>query len=223
MVSIVEQIIMKAILFDLDGTLVDNMMIHHEAWQRKLSSLGLELTLEEVKNTIHGVNEEIVARLFGDQFDAAERQRIAGDKEQEYRDIFAKRLKPIDGLMDFLNQLRAAGTPMAVGTAAPPDNVNFVLDNLGIRSYFHSVLHSGDVKHGKPDPEVFLKSAHNLGVSPKDCVVFEDSVIGAETALNAGCQSVIVTTTHAEQEFNKFSNIIRFIDDYQGLTIDNLK
>ena len=202
--------------------MVDNMMIHHQAWQRKLASLGMHMTIEEVMDQIHGINEEIVLRLFGDRYSDEERARISWEKEKEYRDIFKDQLQLLPGLPEFLQNLRQTGIPLAIGTAAPPENVNFVLDNLNIRSFFRSVINSRDVANGKPNPEVFLKSAQNMGIPIEDCLVFEDSVVGAETALNAGCPVVIVTTTHTEEEFIHFPHVLRFIPDYHGLRLQDL-
>lgn len=214
---------MKGIIFDLDGTMVDNMMIHHQAWQRKLSTLGLDFTIEEIMEQVHGINEEIIFRLFGDRFDQKERTQISWEKEYEYRRIFKDKLQLITGLQDFLSNLHHEGIPMAIGTAAPPENVDFVLDNLEIRELFASVLHARDVSKGKPDPEIFLRSANNIGIPIEDCLVFEDSVVGAQTALNAGCPVVVINTTHKKEEFLHFPHVIRFIDDYRNLKYSDLR
>ncbi len=213
---------MKGIIFDLDGTMIDNMMVHHQAWQRKLASLGMHMTIEQVMDQIHGINEEIVLRLFGDQYTAEERAEISWDKEYEYRQIFKDQLQLLPGLPEFLQRLKQTDIPLAIGTAAPPENVDFVLDNLNIRPLFQSVINSKDVTLGKPNPEVFLKSAENIGIPIEDCLVFEDSVVGAETALNAGCPVVVVTTTHQRQEFAHFPHIIKFIQDYHNLQLEDL-
>ena len=97
---------MKAVIFDMDGTMVDNMMIHHKAWQRKLNEYGLNLSLEEVKESIHGVNHEILKRLFGNRFNDKERIRISSEKEAEYRNIFADSLHLVKGLPEFLELLK---------------------------------------------------------------------------------------------------------------------
>ena len=213
---------MKGIIFDLDGTMIDNMMVHHQAWQRKLASLGMHLTIEEVMDQIHGINEEIVMRLFGDQYTPEERAQISWDKEYEYRQIFKDQLQLLPGLPEFLQRLKQTDIPLAIGTAAPPENVDFVLDNLNIRPLFQSVINSKDVSLGKPNPEVFLKSAQNIGIPIEDCLVFEDSVVGAETALNAGCPVVVVTTTHQQEEFTHFPHVIKFIEDYHNLQLEDL-
>ncbi len=210
---------MKGIIFDMDGTMVDNMMVHHRAWQQKLSSLGLDLSLEEVRENIHGINTEILGRLFGNRFTPEERERISDEKEAEYRRIFRRELRLVDGLPGFLKELAGAGIPMAIGTAAPPENVDFVLDELGIRHYFIGVFHAGSVSRGKPDPEIFEKAAASMGLPARDCLIFEDSPTGAEAALRAGSPAIILTTTHSEEEFRQFPNIRRFITDFSAVTV----
>ncbi|MGB0864786.1 MAG: HAD family hydrolase [Saprospiraceae bacterium] len=212
----------KGLIFDMDGTMVDNMMIHHRAWQRKLSALGLEMTIDEVKEKIHGVNEEIIKRTFGDRFTASERKQIAWEKEEEYRNIFLPELKLIDGLIEFLEAAKAANIPMAIGTAAPPENANFILDNLNLGHYFKGVFHSGSVTKGKPDPQIFEKAAASMGLKTSDCVIFEDSITGAEAAKRANAPSVIVTTTHEEAEFAHFDNVAVFIKDYTKLSLEEV-
>jgi beta-phosphoglucomutase len=212
----------RAFIFDMDGTMVDNMMVHHRAWQRKLTALGLDLTLEEVRQSIHGINEEILERLFGDRFSPEERRRIAWEKEAEYRDIFLSELKLVPGLEAFLKSALQAGIRMGIGTAAPHENVQFVLENLHLRPLFGSVIDASQVIKGKPDPEVFLRVAEELGAEPADCVVFEDSPTGAEAARRAGMQAVIITTTHTAEEFAHFEHVVRVISDFEGVRVEEM-
>ena len=202
--------------------MVDNMMVHHRAWQRKLAALGLDLTLEEVRQSIHGINEEILERLFGDRFSPEERRRIAWEKEAEYRDIFLSELKLVPGLEAFLKSALQAGIRMGIGTAAPHENVQFVLENLHLRPLFGSVIDASQVIKGKPDPEVFLRVAEELGAEPADCVVFEDSPTGAEAARRAGMQAVIITTTHTAEEFAHFEHVVRVISDFEGVRVEEM-
>ncbi len=213
----------KGIIFDMDGTMVDNMMVHHRAWQRKLAELGLEMTLPEVKEKIHGINEEILERLFGDRFTPGQRRQIAEEKEAAYREIFLPELRLVDGLPAFLDQIKAAGLPMAIGTAAPPENAHFVIEHLDLHDYFSGVFHAQSVAKGKPDPEIFEKAAGSMGLSAAECLIFEDSLTGAEAARRANARAVIVTTTHAREEFDHFDHIIRFIRDFNGLALDSLR
>ncbi len=214
---------MKAIIFDMDGTMVDNMMVHNQAWQIELRKHGIDMSLSEIKEKIHGVNVELLEKNFGDRFTAQERIEISKQKELRYQALFAKEIKLIKGLGRFLNELHTAKIPMAIGTAAPPENVEFVLNHLPIKPYFQSILHSDDVVNGKPDPEIFIKSAERLGVDVSDCLVFEDSITGAETAERAGCDTIIVTTVHEAEEFSNFNHIKRFIKDYSDMTLSYLQ
>jgi HAD superfamily hydrolase (TIGR01509 family) len=214
---------MKGIIFDLDGTMVDNMMIHHRAWQRKLKELGMDLSLPEVMQKVHGVNEEILERLFGDRFTSEERKRYSKEKEAEYRNIFKSDLKLIAGLHEFLIILKERKIPLGIGSAAPPENVDFVLDNLGIRHFFKVVLHARNVSAGKPHPEIYLKVADGLGLPVKDCLIFEDSPVGVEAARRAGSSAIVVTTTHNEDEFKDFPNVLKFITDYTKIDLNQLK
>jgi len=128
---------MKAIIFDMDGTMVDNMMIHNQAWQIELKQLGIDMSIEEIKEKIHGVNVELLEKNFGDRFTPQQRIDISKQKELRYQSIFSKTISLIDGLEDLLKELEAAEIPLAIGTAAPPENVAFVLKHLPIKKYFN--------------------------------------------------------------------------------------
>lgn len=211
-----------AIIFDMDGTMVDNMMTHHRGWQKTLAFYGLDMSLEEVVATCHGKNVEIIERLFPGKYSVAEREQISQEKESWYRSIFLPELKLIDGLREFLENTHQRGIPMGIGTAAPKANVDFVLDHLNIRHFFQAVMDGDDVEKGKPDPEVFFKVADRLGVPYADCLVFEDSPTGAKTALNAGMKAIILTTTHRAEEFAGIPSVLRCVPDFTGMDILNI-
>ncbi|MCC6411179.1 MAG: HAD family phosphatase [Saprospiraceae bacterium] len=210
-------------IFDMDGTMVDNMMVHHQAWQQILAENGMELSMDEVKEKIHGINEEIMEREFGDFFSPADRKRIAWEKEATYRRIFKDELELIVGLPQLLEEAHQANIPMAIASAAPPENVDFVLDNLHLRHYFKAVVHASMVEKGKPDPEVFEKAAAAIGVTTADCVIFEDSPTGAEAARRAGSATIILTTTHGAEEFAHMPNVKATWPDYRGATVASIR
>ncbi|WP_290477814.1 MULTISPECIES: HAD family phosphatase [unclassified Leeuwenhoekiella] len=209
----------RALIFDMDGTMFNNMMIHHRAWQKKLSELGLELTLEEVKRDIHGVNEEIIKRLFGDRFNEAERRQIAWDKEAAYREIYADKIKLLPGLQAFLDQAKELKIPMGIGTAAPKENAEFAIEALELDTYFKTVVHSDMVQRGKPDPQVFEMVSTDLDIPLTESLVFEDSPTGAKAAANGVSKSVILTTTHTPEEFETIGNIQHFMQDYEQVEL----
>ena len=213
----------KSVIFDLDGTMIDNMMVHHRAWQSKLAEYGIEMTVDEVQRRIHGVNIEILEREFPGRFTIDERILIAKEKEETYRHIYAPELELLTGLPKLLHDLKAANILMAVGSAAPPENVDFVLNTLNLWHYFNAVRHSGDVDRGKPDPQVYEMLLDEIAVSPDDCIIFEDSRTGAIAASRAGCKVIIVTTTHQPAEFSDVPGVIKFISDFSEITVEEIK
>jgi len=212
----------KAFIFDLNGTMIDDMQFHCKAWFHVLNhELGANLSQEEVKEQMYGKNTELLVRVFGkDRFTPEEMDRISIEKEKRYQQEFRPHLQLIAGLPQFLQQAYSLGIPMGIGSAAIPFNIDFVLDNLHLRHYFRAIVSADDVVHSKPDPETYLKAAAQMGVPPEQCIVFEDAPKGVEAALSAGMQSVVLTTMHRADEFSQYPNIIRFIENYEGLTIE---
>ena len=208
---------MKAFIFDLNGTMVDDMTYHTKAWQNLLNDeLGGNFTWDEVKPQMYGKNPEVLVRMFGpDRFTLAEMESLSLEKEKKYQVEFLPYLKLLPGLNDFLEKAYQQGIPMAIGSAAIPFNIDFVLDNLNIRHYFKTIVSADDVLMSKPHPETFLKAAMQLGVEPADCIVFEDVPKGAEAADNAGMKAVIITTTHQPEEFNHLKNVLHFAEDFR--------
>jgi beta-phosphoglucomutase len=211
----------KAFLFDLNGTVIDDMRYHTVAWHNIISNdLQKEITIEAVKQEMYGKNEEVLDRIFGKgYFDAARAGEISMEKERRYQQTYLPELRLIDGLQAFLDQSAKAGISMAIGSAAIPFNINFVLDNLHLHDYFKVIVSASDVVRSKPDPETFTKCADLLNVAPADCIVFEDAPKGVEAAYNAGMRALVLTTTHEEHEFSQYDNIIGFVKDYTTLRV----
>lgn len=208
---------MKAFLFDLNGTMIHDMDYHTSAWQHILNhELGGSFSWEELKPQMYGKNQEVLARVFGpDRFTAAEMDELAVRKEQRYQEEFRPHLQLLPGLREFLQEAHRRDIQLAIGSAAIPFNIDFVLDGLDIRRYFSAIVSADDVTLSKPHPETFLKAAAQLGVAPADCLVFEDVPKGAEAALNAGMPAVILTTTHQPEEFGHLSNVLHFASDFR--------
>lgn len=205
----------KAFLFDLNGSMIDDMSYHINAWHRLLNDAGADISLNETKLQCYGKNHELLERVFPGRFAEEEKQLISLEKERAYQREFRPYLKLIDGLNEFLEKAYHHNIPMAVGSAAIMMNIDFVLDGLQIRRYFDAIVSADDVSASKPDPETFLKCAGLLKVEPRDCLVFEDSPKGTEAALNAGMDCIVITTMHSPDEFNA-TNIVRFVKDYSG-------
>jgi len=192
------------------------MGFHLEVWNKILNEdLNAGLTLDQVKQQMYGKNHELLDRVFGKGTLSEEViERYSLRKEELYQELYRPHLALIPGLGELFEAAHKSGISMAIGSAANHFNIDFVLDNLAIRSYFQAIVGAEDVMESKPNPEVFLKGADLLGVEPESCVVFEDVPKGAEAALNAGMKVIIVTTTHSAEEFANYPNVLFFISDY---------
>ncbi|MEY3576434.1 MAG: hypothetical protein RL394_16, partial [Bacteroidota bacterium] len=147
----------KAFLFDLNGTMIDDMDYHVRSWHSILNELGANITKEEAKAECYGKNHEVIERVFPGRFSEAEKDRMSIEKEKQYQKEYKPSLALIPGLMEFLIEAKKNNIKMAIGSAAIMFNIDFVLDGLNIRDYFDVIVSADDVKKSKPDPETYLK------------------------------------------------------------------
>jgi len=214
----------KAFLFDLNGTMVNDMVFHNHAWHLILTKdLGANISFETVKKEMYGKNQDLLERVFGvGHFSQEQIDQISIEKEHRYQAAYKKHLALIAGLGDFLEKAKQSGISMAIGSAAIPFNINFVLDNLNIRNYFKAIVSAEDVVNSKPDPETFTKGADTLGIPYNQCIVFEDAPKGVEAAKNAGMKCVVLTTMHTADEFSAYDNVFAFVEDYTDPILNDL-
>ena len=205
----------SAFLFDLNGTMIDDMQYHIRAWHDILNSLGANISMERMKEECYGKNEELLDRMFPGRFSDKEKSRMSMKKETAYQNVFRPHLKLINGLNELMERASNKGISMAIGSAAIMYNIDFVLDGLNIRHYINAIVSADDVTVSKPDPETYLKCAELLGKNPDECIVFEDSPKGVEAAANAKMQCVVLTTMHTSEEFSRYDNIICIVKDYR--------
>jgi beta-phosphoglucomutase family hydrolase len=188
----------RAYIFDMDGVIVDSNPLHRIVWEEYNRRQGVATT-EAMQQRMYGKrNDEIVRDFYGDGLTPEEVFAHGAQKEALYREMLRPALEAalVPGIRQFLQ--RHAGMPAAVATNAEPANVNLVLDEAGLRSYFRAVVDGHQVTNPKPHPEVYLRAADLLGVPPRECVVFEDSHAGVQAGAAAGMRVVGVATTHAE-------------------------
>ena len=214
----------KAFLFDLNGTMINDMEFHNHAWHDILTKdLGANISFEGVKKEMYGKNQDLLERVFGvGHFSQEQIEQISIEKEHRYQAAYKAHLTLIAGLDKFLDRAKEGNILMAIGSAAIPFNINFVLDNLDLRSYFGAVVSAEDVVKSKPDPETFTKGAKLLGVAIEDCIVFEDAPKGVEAAQLAGMRCIALTTMHTADEFSAYDNIIAFVEDYNDPALASL-
>lgn len=213
----------KAFIFDMNGTIIDDMQYHTRAWYDILNNhLNAGLNWDEVKAQMYGKNAELFDRVFGQNHFTPERvEELSMEKERRYQKEYLPHIGLLKGFQDFLERSEQQGIPMGIGSAAIPFNIDFILDNLRLRHFFKAIVSADDVAASKPDPETFIKCAEILQVPPVNCLVFEDAPKGVEAAQRAGMRSVVLTTMHSKKEFEKYNNVISFIEDYSQITPDH--
>jgi HAD superfamily hydrolase (TIGR01509 family) len=197
---------MRGAIFDLDGTIVDNMPVHAEAFAIFVTRHGLPpLTLDDRKRLDGKRNRDIFPDLFGRPLDEQELEAYASEKEALYRSLSKGRLSALAGLDRLLTALDARGVRLAIATSAPPENVKHTLEQLGLADRFPVIARGDLVPRGKPWPDVFLFAAEQIGVPPRECVAFEDAPMGVAAAVAAGMATVAVTTSFETAVFEAHS------------------
>jgi beta-phosphoglucomutase len=187
-----------AVLWDLDGTLVDSAEYHWQSWRDTMAAEGLPITYQQFSDTFGQKNEPILKSWLGAGATPDRIARIADTKETAYRRLARQNgLTPLPGAAEWTMRLRREGWRQALATSAPRANVAVMLEVLGFTGRFDAIVAAEDVTVGKPDPQVFLKAAEMLGVPPSRCIVVEDAAAGVEAARRAGMRSVGVSRTAA--------------------------
>jgi beta-phosphoglucomutase len=216
----------KALLFDLDGTLIDSMPHHHRAWVRWHALRGLNMDEPGFFAATAGrSNAEILADMFP-ALSLQEHEAMADEKEALYRELARQSLAQINGAAAFVAAARNAGLRLAVCTASTPQNMALAFEQHGIDQWVQTVVSPADHAYGggpderlrgKPHPDIFLEAARRLGVAPADCIVFEDAPLGIEAARRAGMRAVALATTMNAEAFDGFDNVLTIVADFVAL------
>jgi beta-phosphoglucomutase len=212
----------QAVIFDMDGVLVDSYEAHFASWKQMLASQGLDFTREQFAESFGRTSREIIAENWPEY--ARDEQTITRwdrQKEQAYREILRKDLPQMPGAGPLIQSLHREGFALAIGSSAPPENLQVVLDGLDHSECFDAKITGSDVSRGKPDPEVFLKAAEALGVSPGQCVVVEDAPAGLEAARRAGMLPVALTGTAPAEALARKAHVV--VDSLTQLTPETLR
>jgi len=207
----------RGFLFDLDGTLIDSMPCHHDAWVAWHARRGLEIEADAFFAATAGrSNDEILVDMFP-AATPAERVAMADEKERLYREFAATRLALVAGAAAFIDAARAAGARLAVCTASTPENMALAFSRFPIRDWVETVVSPADGLRGKPHPDLFLEAARRLGLEPQRCIVFEDAPLGIEAARRADMTAVALTTTLPTSAFTGYPNLIASAADFCAL------
>jgi len=210
----------KAVIFDLDGTILDNNEFHLKAWKKYLKDNGMEISDEDFKKYISGrTNADAIAHLYKKNMTAEEASIHYLKKEEIYRKIYEKEIAPIAGLPEFLEDLQSHNVTMAIATSGVQVNIDYMFEHVQLKKYFTEIINSAHITRGKPHPEIFLKTAAALHTAAANCIVFEDSLPGITAGKAAGMKVVAITTSHKPEELNEADMIIK---DYTEINFDRL-
>src|SRR5512139_757476 len=209
----------RAVLWDMDGTLIDSMPIHWQAWQDVLRQINRTVEHGVWNQTVGMRNSEIMPLLFPDM-SPAEMAYVDEAKEARYRELIESQgIELLPGVAEWIQRFKAAGWQQAVASSAPPENVATIAHVLHLNGNFQAMICGADVQRGKPDPDIFLAAAQRLSVLPQHCLVIEDASTGIEAAHRAGMKAIGVLNTHVHLEADV---VVRSLQDLTWQMIENL-
>jgi HAD superfamily hydrolase (TIGR01509 family) len=208
-----------AVIFDMDGVLVDSNPFHLRKWVDLLHEHRIPFNPEDLPQQILGQRNDTAFRFFfGTQLGEAEIQRLSEELEERFRKVFRPHAEPLPGLAALLADCHSVGIPMAVASSAMTKNVEFIVDVLGFRPYFRCLVTGDEVTHPKPHPEIYFKTAAKLGVKPAACVTFEDSFVGVEAAKGAGMKCIAIASTFSAEELRERTGADLIVPNFAGLS-----
>jgi beta-phosphoglucomutase len=209
----------RAVLWDMDGTLIDSMPYHWQAWQDILHQINRSVE-HSVWNQTGGMrNSEIIPLLFPDM-NPAEAAYVDQAKEARYRELIELQgIELLSGVAEWIQRFKTAGWQQAVASSAPPENVAVIAHVLHFNGTFEALISGADVQRGKPDPDIFLAAAQRLNVDPQHCLVIEDAEVGIEAAHRAGMKAIGVLNTHPHLEADL---VVKSLQDLSWKMIENV-
>ncbi len=188
----------RAVIWDVDGTLIDSGALHFETWVTALEREQITVTHEQFQSTFGQRNDAVLRVFLGPDLMDEESIRISNAKEELYRDLVRQRgIEPLPGVRHWLQTLKDRGWRQAIASSAPHANLDVIVEAMGVAEYFDAIVSADEVAIGKPDPAIFLLAAQRLGADPAHCVVVEDAHVGIEGAQRAGMHTVGVLSSHA--------------------------
>ncbi len=209
-----------AVIFDMDGVLIDSSDAHYESWRRLAADVGADITLEQFADTFGRQNRDVIPALFGDRIDGRDVEELGETKERYYRELIRKNVPVLPGAADLVRACEREGMSTAVGSSGHPENIAIALAAIGVADVFGAVVTGYDVTAGKPEPQVFLLAAERLGIAPECCAVIEDAPAGLEAARAAGMTAIGVTSGHAREKLTRAHLIV---DSLNELTPDRIR
>lgn len=212
----------RAVIFDLDGVIVDTGPYHKQSWYDLAKKYDFQMTDQLFYDTFGMQNHEIIPRLAGHQLSDEQLKQMADWKEHRYRQLIAGSVVPMDGVIELVSELKKSGFALAIGTSAPKENLDLILENIDLRKYFDAYVIGPEVENSKPASDTFVLAAKKLCVSPGLCVVVEDAVVGVKAAKAAKMSVVAVTTTTTREKLKSADLIVESLSELNAADFKNL-
>jgi beta-phosphoglucomutase family hydrolase len=213
-----------AVIFDMDGVLVDTNPFHVQKWEALLAEYGIAFDPKALPKQVLGPGNDLTLRhFFGERITADDRRRLSEELEARFRRAFAPQAKPVPGVERLISECHDHGVLVALASAAMSKNVTFILEALKLRSFFHVILTGDEITHSKPHPEIYAKTAQKLDLPPADCVAIEDSFVGIEAAKGAGMKCVAVASTFPASELGAHTHADVVIQTLEALDLQKLR
>ena len=211
---------LKAVIWDMDGVIVDTAPYHFSAWQEAFRKRGTKYTEEDFLRNFGRRNDAIIRNILGGGISQSELDTISEEKEENFCKKVRQNIKPLPGAVRLMKLLIEHGFKMALASSAPIENIKIQTEGLGISDWFQSIISGKDVTEGKPSPQSFLLSAQRLGADPKNCVVIEDAVAGVTAAKRAGMRCLAVTNTHPKRNLMEADLVV---DTLEAVVVSDLE
>ena len=211
-----------AVLWDMDGTIVNSIPFHTLAWQETFSKRGRKFTDTDAEWVNGRKNEIIIPYILGQGLSPEEVARIAKEKEATYRRLVKDSIKPLPGVVELIKSMTAAQFQLAIVSSTPKENIELIIKTLGIKKYFSLFINGDDVTEGKPSPQGFLLAANKLGVEPKNCVVMEDAIVGVRAAKRGGMYCIAVANTCSKKDIAEADIVVNSLEEITVKMVEGL-
>jgi beta-phosphoglucomutase family hydrolase len=212
--------ITRAVIWDMDGVLVDTAPFHLKTWQETFQKKGVTFTEDDFRRNFGQRADAIVRNTLGQALSQDEVDAIVEQKNRNFRRAVRHSIKPLPGAIELIKLLAESGFRIALASSAPVENIRLLTETLGIYHLFQSIISGRDVPESKPSPQLFLLAARRLGVAPENCVVIEDAIAGVTAARRAGMHCVAVTSTNSRERLQEADLIV---DTLESVTVEELE
>jgi tRNA threonylcarbamoyl adenosine modification protein YeaZ len=206
----------RGVIWDVDGVIIDSAELHFRSWREALSKRGIDMSREQFEEGFGRRNDDIIAQVANRVVSPELAAAINREKEEAYRQMVAGNARFFPGVMELMRSLKESGFKQAVASSAPPENLGLIVKEMKLEPFIEATVDASMVTKGKPDPEVFLKAAAKLGLTPKDCLVIEDAVAGVEAAKSAGMAVIAVSNTHPKEKLAAADLVVSSLEEVEA-------